>query len=220
MLDITLEYTSNTEIPVIITKGNYSTPVWIQQEWQSGEYAQYIRKNGCGHCCTAMALNLCGVKIDPHEEYCLCRKMWGEPRMGQPLFEDHFLSQTGIAEVIKSFNIPAQAFGVEPSKAYEASCHIEKELLDGKLVILWSHPSDKLDDNPFSSGEHYIFAVGIEEDCKILIANSSARGKAKNGIQYTDRETIEKVLFEGTKTTDYTWGRYDFSKCGAYVVVK
>lgn len=218
-MNIKYEYTGDTSVPAIITKEENSTPVWIQQEWQNGEFSQYIIKNGCGHCCCAMALNLNGIKIDPHEEYTYCRKLWGEPRMGEPLFEDHFLSETGIAQVIRSFGVNAKAFGIEAGKAYEASCHIEKELSEGRVVIIWSHPSDKLPDNPFSPGEHYILAAGITDNGEILIANSSLKAHTKDGIQFAERETLEKVLFENTVTTDYTWGRYDFTKSGAYVVV-
>ena len=218
-MGISYQNTENSKIPAVITVGNHSAPVWIQQEWETGEYAEYIRKNGCGHCCTSMALNLNGVKIDPYKEFCLCRKMWGPPRMGEPFFEDHFLSETGIEQVIKSFGIEAKAFGIEQGKAYEASVFIEKELMAGKQVIFWSHPSDKLPDNPFSSGEHYVLAVGVANDGSILIANSSKKANTKTGIQFTDRETIEKVLFEGTETADYTWGRRDYTKCGAFVVV-
>jgi len=218
-MNLSFEYTGNPDIPAIVTKGDKSSPVWIQQNWNTGTYANYIKKNGCGHCCTAMALNLNGIKINPHEEYELCRKMWGEPRMGEPLFEDHFISETGICEIIRSFGVEAQAFGVEISKSHEAAKHIISELSLGKSVIIWSHPSDKLSDNPFSPGEHYVLAVGLTDEGKIFIANSSSRSKAENGIQHADFEMIEKVLFEGTQTTDYTWGRYDFTKSGAYVVV-
>lgn len=216
---ITYKHTGDSTKPSIITIGENSTFVWIQQEWETGEYAEFIRKNGCGHCCTSMALNLNGININPHEEFSLCRKMWGEPRMGEPLFEDNFLSETGIEEIIKSFGICAKAYGVENGKAYEASVFIENQLKEGKQVIFWSHPSDKLPDNLFSSGEHYVLAVGIVENGKILVANSSKKGHTETGIQFTDRETIEKVLFEGTQTSDYTWGRYDFTKSGAFVVV-
>ena len=218
-MSVKYTYTGNSKIPAVITVNNESTPVWIQQKWEDGEYAEFIRKNGCGHCCTAMALNLNGIKITPHEEYCLCRMLWGAPRMGEPINEDNFLSETGIAEIIKHHGIAACAFGVANGGAYDSSVFIENELLSGKQVILWSHPSNKLPDNPFSPGEHYILAVGITEDGKILIANSSNRAEAKNGIQFTDRKTIEKVLFEGTTPTDYTWGRYDFTKSGAFVVI-
>lgn len=218
-MSITYRCTGDSAAPAIITINKNSTPVWIQQEWIAGEYAELIRKNGCGHCCTSMVLNLNGIKIDPHEEFSLCRKMWGKPRMGEPLFEDNFLSETGIEEIIKSFGIRAKAYGVENGKAYETSVFIENQLKEGKQVIIWSHPSDKLPDNPFSSGEHYVLAAGITDDGKILIANSSKKAHTQTGVQFADRETIEKVLFEGTQTSDYTWGRYDFSKSGAFVVV-
>ena len=218
-MSITYTYTGDSTQPAIVTRGENSTPVWIQQEWKEGEFAEFIRKNGCGHCCSSMALNLNGIKINPHEEFALCRKKWGAPRMGEPLFEDNFLSETGIEEIIKSFGINAKAYGIEEGKAFEASVFIENQLKEGKQVIFWSHPSDKLPDNPFSPGDHYVLAVGFTDDGKILIANSSQKAHTETGIQFTDRETIEKVLFEGTQTSDYTWGRYDFTKSGAFVVV-
>lgn len=213
------QFTENEKAPAVITRGRYTTEVWTQQEWESGEYAEYIQKNGCGHCCTAMALNLNGIAITPHEEYCLCRELWGAPRTEAPIEEGHFLSETGIAEIVRHFGIPAQAYGVAAGTAYEASVFVEEQLSDGKMVIIWSHPSEKLPDNPFSPGEHYILAVGFTEKGEILVANSSKRSAATKGIQFTDRETIEKVLFEGTRTTDYTWGRRDCSKSGAFVVI-
>ncbi len=218
-MSIKYTYTDNGKTPAIITVNNNFTPVWIQQEWESGEFAEFIQKNGCGHCCTAMALNLNGITINPHDVYSLCRELWGAPRVGAPIFEDNFLSETGIAEIIRHHGISAQALGVEKGEAYAASTFIENELLLGKQIIIWSHPSDKLPDNPFSPGEHYILAVGVAANSKILIANSSNRSKAENGIQFTEREIIEKVLFEGTETTDYTWGRHDFTKSGAFVVI-
>jgi len=219
MKKITYKCTNDPKIPAIIKYGENSTPVWIQQLWEEGEFAQYIRKNGCGHCCTAMVLNLCGVTITPHEEYVLCRKMWGEPRVGEPFFEDNYLSATGIEQVFKSFGITAKAYGVAEDETQSAAEHIEKELKSGKCVIIWSHPSDKLSDNPFSSGEHWILAVAFDDDGKILVANSSQRAATGNGIQQTDIQTIEKVLFEGSQTADFTWGRHDLKRGGGYVVV-
>lgn len=213
------KYTNDVSVPAIITLGEHSTPVWIQQKWQDGEWAQFVQKNGCGHTCTAMVLNLNGININPHEEFALCRKMWGEPRMGEPLYEDNFISASGIVKVIKSFGIKAQAFGVPEGKTHEAAQHIENMLRKGKQVIFWSHPSDKLPDNPFSSGEHYVLAVGFTEDGMILIANSSEKAAVKDGIQTTDTDTIAKVLREGSEPMDFTWGRHDLVHSGGYVVV-
>ena len=218
-MSITFEFTENSKAPSVITKGKFSTPVWIQQEWTDGEYAKYIVQNGCGHCSAAMALNLCGVKITPYEEYLLCRKMWGAPRQGEPLFEENYLSGTGIENVINSLGVPAKAYGVEKGKTKESAEHIFESLNEGKSVVLWSHPSAKLCDNPFSPGEHWILLCGLCDDGKILVANSSKRGKTDRGIQFTDIETVEKVLFEGSEINDYTWGRHNLLGGGAYVVV-
>lgn len=212
-------YTGDSALPAHITLGDKTTPVWIQQKWKDGEWAQFIQRNGCGHTCTAMALNLNGIKINPHEEFALCRKMWGEPRMGEPLNEDNFISASGIVKVIQSFGIKAQAYGIPEGGTEDAAQHIEDMLKLGKQVIFWSHPSDRLPDNPFSSGEHYVLAVGFTQDGEILIANSSENAAVKDGIQKTNRTTIAKALREGVEPMDFTWGRYDLIHSGGYVVV-
>ncbi len=216
----TYAFTNSEYAPAVVSLNGNSSPVWIQDKWEDGEYAQYIRKNGCGHCCTAMALNLNGVTITPHEEFVLCRKMWGEPRMGMPLEEDNFLSAAGIVKVLNSFDIKAKCFGVQTGQSQNAAKHIENSLSDGKLVILWSHPSEKLDPNPFSSGEHYILLTGIDAESKILVANSSSKADTDCGIQHTDVETIAKVFWDGCDPDQsFTWGRYDLAHSGGYVVV-
>ena len=218
-MEFSYTITSNPDIPSVIHRGKYSAPIWIQQKWKDGEYAEYIRKNGCGHCCTAMCLNLFGIKIDPHEEFTLCRKMWGEPRNEEPICEDNFASASGVVKVIKSFGIKAEAFGVPTGKYMECAVHIENSLRSGKLVIFWSSPSEKLNHNPFSPGEHYVLAVGLTKDSKIIIANSTDRCDAENGIQYTDTKTIGLSLREGCDPQDFTWGRYDLDHSGGYVVI-
>lgn len=211
-------FTGDENAPAILKLGENSTPVWIQQNWTQGEYAQFVRKNGCGHCCTAMALNLNGIKINPHEEFTLCRKMWGEPRMCEPVNEDNFLSVSGIVKVIKSFGVNAEYFGIPIGKAMECAKHIEASLKEGKVVIFWSHPSEKIPHNPFSTGEHFVLAVGTDNK-GIVIANSTNRCDAVGGIQHTDCETIAKSLWDGCEPYDFTWGRYDLLHSGGYVVV-
>ena len=87
-------------IPSEVILGDNITPVWLQQRWTDGEFSEYIVRNGCGHCCTAMTANLKGIKITPYEEYELCRKLWGAPNAGEQ--QDHFLSVAGIVKVLKS----------------------------------------------------------------------------------------------------------------------
>lgn len=219
MASLTYKFTGNKKIPAEITLNEYSTPVWIQEQWEGGEYAEYVRRNGCGHCCTAMALNLNGVKITPHEEFELCRKLWGEPRMYEPFNEDNFMSISGIVKIIKHFGVFAECFGIENGKSNTAAKHMEEMLLKGKQVILGSYPSEKLLNNPFASGGHYILAVGIDDNGRILIANSSETAATKDGIQHTDVETIAKVVFEGCEPADFTWGRYDSAHNRGYVVI-
>lgn len=216
---VSYTFTGDENAPAIVSIGNNSTPVWIQQNWQDGEYAQYVRKNGCGHCCTAMALNLNGIKINPHEEFEHCRKMWGEPKMYEPVNEDNFLSVKGIEKVLTSFGVKAKCHGVPKGEGINCAKHIEACLKEGKLVILASEPSERLPHNPFSSGLHYVMAVCADDNGKILIANSTNRCDAVNGIQYTDCETIAKVLYDGSEPKDFTWGRYDFIGTCGYVVV-
>lgn len=216
---ISYSLTGDCKIPSIVTKDKYSTPVWIQQKWEDGEYYRYIQKNGCGHCCTAMALNLNGIKINPYEEFMLCRKLWGEPHIEGENNEGYFISASGICKIMNSFNVPAQCFGMPSDKIDQVKNHIDKSLSAGKLIILWSHPSEKVPNNPFSAGEHWILLVGYEQDGKIFVANSSSNADANNGIQYTDLETIVNVICEGCEPQDFTWGRYDLIHSGGYVIV-
>lgn len=212
--------TANELTPAIVSLGKYSTPVWIQQNWQEGEYAVYIRNNGCGHCCTAMALNLFGVKITPYEEFVHCRKLWGEPRKDDEHKEDNFMSISGIVKVLSSFGVKAQNFGVPAGKTDEEKARIREALDDGKLVIICSFPGPKLPDNPFSPGAHYVLAVGFDENGRILVANSSSRSAAENGIQFTDIDTLVNALKEGcVPPDDITWGRNIVSTQGGYVIV-
>ena len=48
---VTYELTEDQYIPAIVYIGDKSTPVWCQQNWDTGKYFEYIRGNGCGHCC-------------------------------------------------------------------------------------------------------------------------------------------------------------------------
>jgi len=199
--------------PAIVTLGDKSTPVWHQSLWQTGEYQEFVRKNGCGHCCAAMALNLYGVKIDPHGEFTLCRRLWGEPQEHQ----GNYQTISGITKILNHHGVAAQCFGVPSFES--AAAHIEKALQDGKQVIFWSPGVTTYPETPFSNGEHYVMAVGYTKDGKILVANSS-RLKAPTGVQFVDIETIARALYLGSEPTDKTWGeRGQHQNCAGYVVV-
>ncbi len=204
-------------IPSIVSLGDASTPVWRQARWSEGAYEEFVRKNGCGHCCAAMALNLHGIRITPHEEFALCRKLWGEPDRTQEFPQGNYQTVSGITKILHHHGVKAACFGVPTRES--AAEHIESVLKEGKQVIFWSAPREDFPENPFSTGEHYVMAVGYTEKGEILVANSSEK-KAPIGVQTVDVTTIAKALFLGCEPTDKTWGeKGDHIHCAGYVVV-
>ena len=208
-------FTNEHLTPAVVRVGEYETPVWMQQRWEEGEYAQFIRNNGCGHCCAAMAARLQGVTIDPYEEYVHCLSLWGEPTGDQ----GNWLSTAGVEKVLRSLGVPAQGFGVKDQGAKQATEHILAALKEGKQVIFTSNP-DHYPDNPFSKGYHWVMAVSVQEDGTVLIANSSEKA-APEGIQFVLPEVIEKALFkEATAPKDMTWGELQRIHEGSgYIIV-
>ena len=221
MNSVSYEATGNPAIPAIIHWSNASTPVWMQQRWETGPYAFYIRRNGCGHCCAAMAAKLHHVDIDPHQEYCLCRDLWGPPmELPDDKGQDHFQSMAGIVKILTKLNISAACYGIKDQGVHHALDHILVSLKEGKLVIFASNP-DHFPNNPFSSGYHWVMAVGFMEDGKILIANSSERA-TPSGVQFVTPDIIERALFyNATVGTDLTWGELErlHEGCG-YIVIE
>ena len=215
-MKVTYEMTGDPTIPAIVHRGDHSTPVWLQQCWEDGEFAVYIRNNGCGHCCIAMAANLHGVKITPYEEYLHCRELWGPPTGPQ----HHFMSLPGIQKVLASFEIPSEIYGVKTGEGAKAAAHIMQALREEKLVIMVSEPSDRLPNNPFSTGLHYVLCVGLTDDGKIIIANSSKRATDK-GVQVETEATVAAAIYENCEPGGgMTWGELErfFYGCG-YVVI-
>ena len=130
--------TGNSKVPAEVTVGDKSTPVWIQQEWTEGENSLYIRRNGCGHCCTAMVLNLRGIKITPYDEYMHCRKLWGVPNEAANPPQDHFITVSGITKVLESFGIKSECFGVAKGEEEKAATDIVAALEAQPLITLVS----------------------------------------------------------------------------------
>ncbi len=199
----------------IVSFKGASTPVWRQGRWETGEYQEFIRKNGCGHCCTAMVLNLHNIKIDPHEEFTLCRSLWGEPDPERN--QRNYLTVAGVTKILRHHGIQAEYYGV-PSQE-DAARRIEEALQAEKMVIFWSHPSEDFPENPFSKAGHYVLAVGYTEDGKILVANSSEM-RAKEGVQFTDVRSIARSLVHNAAPEDLTWGEYGpRPRLAGYVIV-
>jgi len=216
-ISVTYNYTNNAKVPAEVTAYGYTTPVWTQQLWDTGNNIQYIKGNGCGHCCAAMAANLHGIAIDPDMEFELCKKLWGEA--SEEKNQARFQTVSGITKILNYLGIPAEYFGTKVQGVDRACEHIMTSLLNKKQVIFWSHPTDEFPDNPFSPGAHYVIACGFDENGKIVIANSTNRVKG-DGIQLVDIDIIKKSLHTASEPLDRTWGELDcLEKDAGYVVV-
>ena len=201
-------------IPAYLDIDGRTTPVWRQQRFLDRPHGETVRRSGCGHCCTAMALQLHGVDLDPHDEYEYCLRLWGEPQDHQ----GRYLSVGGITAVLRSFGVAANCFGVDdPARATQ---HILSALAEGRQVIFWSAPSPDFPDNPFSRGSHYVMAIGFDEAGLVLVANSSERWGAPP-VQHVTADTIRRALFDGcTADKAKTWAEpADHRGCAGYVIV-
>lgn len=213
---VTYKKTNDPDMPAVIMANGRETPVWLQAFWKTGPDVYYIHWNGCGHCCTAMAARLQGVKdIDPAKEYARCKELWGEPTGDQ----DHFQTVLGIEKILKSFGVKAEALGA-PSDPWELKGRLEKELHAGKQVIFWSHPIEgKETENPFSAGEHYVMACGYDKAGNIVIANSGKQ-TTPAGVQTVDMDTVLKALYAGAIPEVETWGEVErLEGCAGIVIV-
>lgn len=213
----TYDNVCSDQMPYIVRFGMHSTPVWRQNLWDSGEFQEFIRKNGCGHCCAAMALRLNGVcNMDPHKEFTTCRQLWGEPKKDREFPQDNLQSVSGITKILQHYGVKAEYFGVPDLD--KAEKHFDEALKVGKQIIFWSHPTEDFPDNPFSPNEHYVMAVGYTPEGKILVANSSRW--AATAVQIVDMQTIMRALYLGAAPIDMTWGERDhYINCAGYVVV-
>ena len=214
--------TGDPAVPATVSINGRTSPVWLQKLWPEGPHTRYIRSNGCGHCCAVMAARLHGVEdIDPLKEYERCLSLWGEPDENH----DHFITARGIAEVLASFGVAAESFGVPADEAGldAVRVRIQTALSEGRQVIFWSHPTPRPDgngtDNPFSTGEHYVMAVGYTANGQILIANSGNR-VTSDGAQLCGMDTILECLFRGCTAALTGWGvGKRLPDCGGVVIV-
>ena len=212
---VTYEFTGNEKIPAKVTRNGKTTPVWIQRYWEDGEYKEYVQRNGCGHCCVAMAARLHGIDIDPHEEFTECRKLWGEPVYPQ----QNFLSVAGASKMLNHFGIPAKPY-VSTDKD-EAIGHITDALDNGYMVIFCVGPYDENPGHPFSKGSHWVLAAGYDANGKIVVANSSVRAITQDGIQVVEPEVIRDALFISEQLDESrTWGiELPRALSGGYIIV-
>ena len=122
-----------------------------------------------------------GYEIAPLAEYILCRELWGAPNEilnfdGTKSGQGNFQSVMGITKIIRHFGVPAECFGIPELKSVGE--HIESVLKEGRQVIFCTRPRADNTDNPFSTGYHWVMAVGYTEGGKMLVANSSENIRA------------------------------------------
>ena len=166
-----------------------------------------------------MAARLHGINIDPHQEFELCRNLWGNPIKSEEKVQDNWISVSGIIKILSHLNIPSSYYGV-PENTDTAVQHIMDSLSEGKQVIFASVPSPKypFPENPFSRHSHYVLCAGFSKDGKIVVANSSKNATAF--IQLVDADVIAKALSYSSEPLDMTWGEMKyFSNCTGYVIV-
>lgn len=164
-----------------------------------------------------------GYEIAPLAEYILCRELWGAPNEilnfdGTKSGQGNFQSVMGITKIIRHFGVPAECFGIPELKSVGE--HIESVLKEGRQVIFCTRPRADNTDNPFSTGYHWVMAVGYTEGGKMLVANSSEK-YTSCGVQEVDIDTVLCALCLGAHPADFTWGWWseDFKEGTGYIVV-
>ncbi len=199
--------------PVTVTYGAYSSPVWIQSQWTEGDLALRVQKNGCGHCCTAMALCLHGIPVTPYDMFDRAFALWGAPNGDQ----GYHASETGIVKVLSSYGVKAEYFCM--AEEADAKARISQAFDQGKLVLFCSMPSPRLPNNPFSTGQHFVLGIGYANENKdIMIANSSVSTN-NGGVHFETIDTIVKSLLPNGQYMDKTWGDEDIDFYAGYVVI-
>ena len=219
-LSVTL-YDEGALVPASVRRGDRETPVWIQSRWEEGEHAVYIRRNGCGHSCVAMAARLLGVgDVTPYTEYEHCLSLFGPPSPERD--EGHFLSPRGVALSLCGFGLTAEVHPYPAGHREAAADAILSALARGELVVFLSFPETP--DNPFSTGAHYVLLCGIDGEGRVLCANSSVKAVTDTlGIHYVTREQLIRAIPEagGTIGEGDTWGlEHGYRQNAGYIIVK
>lgn len=221
-MNISYEVTNDNLTPLIVTRGEFKTPVWIQQRWEDGEYARYIKENGCGHCCVSMVARLKGNNdITPYTEYLLARELFSEPSFRFDFKEYHFLSVSGIVKILDKLNIKSNYYGVKNGEEELAYNNILTALKQDKMVIFCAHPQAGKA-NIFSKGDHYVVFIGLKGD-KIITLNSSINGVYNKtlGIQFAHKDEVIKSFHLDSTPIDLNWGVLpNLELVSGYVIVE
>lgn len=178
----------------------------VNQHKLKGAYAKELSSHGCGACCTYFALALRGKKVPPAKVIKKGISLWGMwPKSG-------LISARGITTIIKHYGFTATYYPVTRSNKAIVKRVINIALKSGKQVICWT------DDNghkggPFSSGHHYVMAVGYNKAGKVVVANSGNKGP----VNIVSLDGLCRFLQEGNGT-DKKWFKTVAGSAGIVVV--
>ena len=172
----------------------------VNQHKLKGTYAKELSAHGCGACCAAMALALMGKKAAPADVVRKGVALWGKwPKY--PL-----ISANGLATIVGKYGCTAKVATVVGSYRTTIRKLIDAALRAGKPVICWTSKG-------FSSGDHYVLAVGYNKLGRVVVANSGNRGP----VNIVTLNTLCKYLQEGTGA-DRRWYKSTAGSAGIVVI--
>lgn len=182
-----------------ITLNGQSVTV-VNQHKIKGTYAKELSAHGCGACCAAMALCLMGKKVKPADILGRAVALWGKwPKY--PLISAH-----GLATIISRYGYIGKPAFLSTSNAKTIKKLIDSALRAGKPVICWTKKG-------FSSGNHYVLAVGYNKLGRVVVANSGNRGP----INIVTLNSLCESLKEGTGA-DKCWYRSASGSAGIVII--
>lgn len=169
----------------------------VNQHQIKGTYAKELSAHGCGACCAAMALCLMGKKVKPPDILGRAVALWGKwPKY--PLISAH-----GLAVIIERYGYIGK---LSTSNTKTIKKLIDSALRAGKPVICWTKKG-------FSSGNHYVLAVGYNNLGRVVVANSGNRGP----VNIVTLNALCESLKEGNGA-DKGWYRSASGSAGIVIV--
>lgn len=182
-----------------ITLNGQSVTV-VNQHQIKGTYAKELSAHGCGACCAAMALCLMGKKVKPADILGRAVALWGKWSK-YPLISAH-----GLAVIIGQYGYIGKLATLSTSNAKTIKKLIDSALRAGKPVICWTAKG-------FSSGDHYVLAVGYNKLGRVVVANSGNRGP----VNIVTLNALCEALKEGNGA-DKDWYRSASGSAGIVIV--
>ena len=178
----------------------------VNQHKLKGTYAKELSAHGCGACCAALALTLMGKKAAPAD---ILRKgvaLWGKWTK-YPL-----ISANGLATIVGKYGCTAKVAFVTRNNRTTIRKLIDAALRAGNPVICWTDDNGHRID-PFSSGDHYVLAVGYNKLGRVVVANSDNRGP----VNIVTLDTLCKYLRAGTGA-DRGWYKSTAGSAGIVII--